>query len=180
MCATDDACTQNAAVDEQQVARAGSDVSCEASSYRLKSAGRRVDRNAFKGISALDKLRIVNESDCVFVNPGVQLFGFEIISPMWYKRQSNRVDWCWTPYADNQRWMSVQHDSVDTGVYHGDKPVLMNLRIIWYLRNMGYVLATNSLEAGIDQVCQSELLAASAGSKAHASKVIPGIGRSLV
>ena len=84
----------------------------------------------------------------------------------------------------------MQRDSVDTGFYHGDKLALMNLRIIWYLRNMGYVLATNSLEAGIDQVCQSELLlegpegqrylAASAGSKAHASKVIPGIGRSLV
>jgi hypothetical protein len=201
VCATDVGCAANAlklakrdaseehrsiaAVDGQQVARAGSDISCEASSYRLKSAGRRVDRYAFKGISALDKLRIVNESDCVFVNPGVQLFGFPIITPIWYKRQSNRVDWCWTPYADNQRWMSVQRDSVDTGFYRGDKPMLMNLRVIWYLRNMGYALATNSLGAGIDQVCQSELLlegpegqrylTASAGSEASA-----GIGRSSV
>lgn len=91
--------------------------------------------NDIKSLSMLhDPTGAHNFDECIFVNPARMTFmPIWFDNPIWFKLQSNRKDWCWTPYADNKRWMPVTMDKVNTGLYKNSKPTKVNRRIISYL-----------------------------------------------
>eukprot|EP00966_Prymnesium_polylepis_P323539 7379715-Prymnesium_polylepis.1 len=107
---------------------------CETGDAKMNGTGEFTE--AFSGVPCLEWLRLVNLSACILVMPASRS-----ASPIWFKRQSNGVDWCWTPYASNKVWIPVQTDRVDKGFYARipspfNRPVTVNLKVIAFLREL--------------------------------------------